>query len=82
MIRKQRPTKHDIAMLMDEVGKLYVANQKWKDEIISHFDVVAENMHHDLLGAHKDKIGVLSDRSDKHEKRIAKLEQHTELIAA
>jgi len=75
-------TKRDIAMLMDEIGKLYVANQKWKDEIMNHFDVVAENMHHDLLGAHKDKIGVLSDRSEKHEKRIAKLEQHTGLIAA
>ena len=27
-------TKQDIAMLMEEIGKLYDANQRWKDEII------------------------------------------------
>lgn len=27
-------TKQDIQMLMEEIGKLYDANQRWKDEII------------------------------------------------
>ena len=93
-------TKQDIAMLMDEMGKMHMsierihndtANWKdemkqdmrdWKKEIVHEFHVVAEDIRHDMLGAHKDKIGVLSDRSDRHEKRITKLEQHTGLIAA
>ena len=78
----KKDMKDFVQLIMNQIDALYEANQKWKDEIMNHFDVVAENMHHDLLGAHKDKIGVLSDRSEKHEKRIAKLEQHTGLIAA
>ena len=41
-------------------------------ETKSHFDVVAENLHYDLLGAHKDRI-------ESHEDRIVRLEQHTGL---
>jgi len=32
-------TKGDITQLMDSIGKLYDANENWKDEIIRHFDV-------------------------------------------
>ena len=89
---------------MEELGKLYIANQQWKEEIkgemgkwknemkqdmqswkqeiIHEFHVVAEDIRHDALGANRDKVGVLSDRSEKHEKRIVKLEHHTGLIAA
>jgi hypothetical protein len=50
-------TKQDIRLLMDEIGRLYAANERWKDEIIDqvderiaaseervtgHFEVVAE----------------------------------------
>jgi predicted nucleic acid-binding Zn-ribbon protein len=80
-------TKNDIAMLMDEIGKLYDANEKWKDEILEanekwkdelkkHFDVIAENIHHDMLK------GALNDKVEQHEDRIQNLEQHTGLIAA
>ena len=31
-------TKEDIAMLMDSIGKLYIANKEWKDEIIDTLD--------------------------------------------
>lgn len=80
-------TKKDIEMLMGEIGKLYDANERWKDDILvgvdgkilasekrtkEHFDVVAENLHYDFLGAHKDKI-------ENHEDRIVRLEQRAGL---
>ena len=46
-----------------------------EDQMKRHFDVVTENLHYDLLGAHKDKI-------QQHEDRIRRLEKHTKLIAA
>jgi|CXWL01.1.fsa_nt_gi hypothetical protein len=77
-------TKQDIALLMEEIGKLYDANQRWKDEIIqktgewkdeiiSEFKLVAEDMHHDLHG-------VTKDRFEGHEQRIVRLEKHTKLV--
>jgi hypothetical protein len=69
-------TKADINLLMDEMSKLYVANEQWKDEIVRHFDVVAENIHYDMVGAHKDKIGVIDDRSLQNRQRIEKIEAH------
>ena len=65
---------------MEEIGKLYRANEQWKDEIIEHterwkseikghFDVVAENIKQDVLhGALQDKVG-------QHEDRIIRLER-------
>ena len=35
-------TKEDIAMLMDSIGKLYIANKEWKDEIIDSLDARIE----------------------------------------
>jgi hypothetical protein len=61
-------TKQDIQMLMDSMGKLYEANERWKEEIIHEFKVVAEDIRHDALGANKDKI-------QNHENRITHVEQ-------
>ncbi len=79
-------TKADIGMVMTEIGKLYIANEQWKDEIITcvdnkaeetkrHFDVVAEDLKHDFWGIHNDKISVLNDRSSDHEERIITIEK-------
>lgn len=73
-------------MLMKEIGKLYDAQdgwkqeilrqqKRWKDDIIRHFDVTAENMRHDLLGANRDEIEAVKDR-------VTRLERHTGLVAA
>lgn len=67
-------TKQDIRLLMDEIGKLYQANEKWKEELKQHFDVVAENLIHDFRGALNDKI-------QNHENRIVLLEQQVRLAA-
>ena len=54
---KQAPaTKQDMAMLMDELGKLYDVNERWKDELKQHFDVVAENIHHDMLKGARSRL--------------------------
>ncbi|MBU0458352.1 hypothetical protein KKF03_02780, partial [Patescibacteria group bacterium] len=76
-------TKKDISMVMDSIGKLYIANEGWKNEILAkslewkdeilnkqkewkgetkeQFDIIAENIHHDVSGANKDEIEVLKD---------------------
>ena len=69
---------------MEEIGKLYDANERWKneiltanarwkEEILTHFDLVAETMRYDLLGAHKDRI-------ENHEDRIRRLERHAGFV--
>lgn len=85
-------TKADINALMDSIGKLYdaneawkdeilAANKGWKDEIIRHFDVVVEDIRHNLEGANRDEIEVLKDSKADHEKRISRLESHVGLVA-
>lgn len=77
-------TKKDIKMLMDQIGKLYdanegwkdeilEANEKWKDELKEHFDTIAENIHHDMLK------GALNDKVEQCKDRIVRLEQHVGL---
>ncbi len=46
----------------------------WKDEIIHEFHLVAENMRHDMLGMHNDKI-------QSHENRITRVEDSLGLEA-
>jgi uncharacterized membrane-anchored protein YhcB (DUF1043 family) len=53
-----------------------------KEETMRHFDVVAENLFHDLAGAHRDEIQVLKDRKDDHERRIRRLERAVGTVAA
>ena len=74
-------TKADIAALMDSIGKLYDANECWKDEIIRHFDVTVENIRHDLEGANKDDIELLKDAKNRRAERIQRLERHVGIVA-
>ena len=67
-------TKADIEALMDSIGKLYDANERWKDEIIQHFGIAVEHLRHELIGIHRDKISLLEDRAKSHEGRIFRLE--------
>jgi hypothetical protein len=84
-------TKSDIKLLMDELGKLYDATERWKDELADktqrwqllsvtetkqHFDLTVEQIRHDLLAANREQIELLRDRADGHENRITRLEQH------
>lgn len=83
--REQAPaTKADIKIIMDEIGRLYDANERWKNELKvemdrrasdsekrmkNHFDLAVENIRADLTGANKDRI-------EGHEHRIVQLEKH------
>ncbi|MEK7218184.1 MAG: hypothetical protein AAB728_01825 [Patescibacteria group bacterium] len=85
-------TKQDIALLMESIGKLYNAderwkdeiidaNERWKDEIIRHVDVTVENIRHELRSANREEIEVLKDRSKDHGARIQRLESAAGLSA-
>jgi hypothetical protein len=71
---KAPATKADIQLLMAEIGKLYDANERWKDELKGHFDLTVENIRTDLTGANKDRL-------EGHENRIARLEKHVGFVA-
>ena len=72
-------TKDDLCELEDRLMRKMAAN---KEEIMRHFDVVAERLFHDLAGAHRDEIEILKDRKDDHERRIRHLERAAGLLAA
>ena len=61
--------------MMDQLGRMYDTNERWKDEIIKetkhHFDVSVENFN----DAHRDRLG-------DHDMRITRLEQHTRIRTA
>lgn len=66
-------TKADIQQLRDEIGRS-------KEEIIRHFDVVAENLVKDFQDAFHDQTELLKDRQSDHERPIRRLERHLGLV--
>jgi hypothetical protein len=72
-------TKADVTMLMDSIGNLYVASERWKEELKEHFAVAVEHIRHELLAAKREKIELLDDRTKRHEKRIERLEIHARI---
>jgi hypothetical protein len=77
--KKESPpaTKADIELLMDSIGKLYDATERWKHEIICEttdkFDFAVETMRRDLPAAKSDQIEVLVDRVARLEELIGKV---------
>ncbi len=55
--------------------------ERWKDEILRHFDVVVENIRHDLAGANRDEIQSLKNGHADHQRRITTLERHAGIVA-
>jgi len=77
---------------MDSIGKHYDATERWKNEILEHmskwkeemhrhFDVVAEELRHDVLGAINDDKPSTDNRLANHDRRISRLERHAKLAA-
>ena len=60
---------------MESIGKLYDANERWKDELKEHFDLKVEVIRHDLLGVNRERI-------ENHEDRLIRLERHTGVTTA
>lgn len=67
-------TKDDIRLLMEQIGKLYDANARWKEEIIGQFDLTVESIRHELKAAHHDSVELLNDQTAGHASRIKQLE--------
>lgn len=55
--------------------------KKEGEETRRHFDVVAEDIRHDLAGANRDEISVLQDAKVDHGDRITKIETVVGLAA-
>ena len=75
-------TKEDIKGIMEyltrneeEIHNLKQQIRNDKEEIKHHFDVVAENIHHDLLR------GALNDKVEQYEDRIIRIEHHVGIAA-
>ncbi len=86
-------TKSDVKRLLvplesqvQDLQGAFLALQKYLDkkheETRRHFDVVAEDIRHDLLGANKDEIEGLKQSRTDHGQRIARLERHSFGVAA
>jgi hypothetical protein len=73
--RNSPATKADIQLIMTEIGRLYAANEQWKDELIEHFDLAAEDIKHNFESAFHDKL-------EQHDDRIKRLERHVKLLPA
>lgn len=72
----QQFVKHIEGLIGDMEGRIGRRIVEENKETRRHFDVVYENMRHDLLK------GALNDKVEQHEDRIQKLEEHTGLVAA
>jgi len=79
-------SKEDIRGLMEQMGIYYARTEEqlagmkeemaeWKEDVIHQFKVIAEDLRHDLIGTHKDKV-------EDHEDRLFRLERHTGLRTA
>lgn len=67
---------HERFTTMDEqFQRVFEHIDRKVEEIMRHFDVVAEQLRHDALGANRDDIEVVKDR-------VARLEQHAGLVAS
>jgi len=76
-------TKEDVKGIMEylvkneeKIHNLAKEMKESEKRMKRHFDVVAENIKHDLLH------GALHDKVEQHEDRIQTLEQHTSLVVA
>lgn len=50
------------------------AKQEFVAEVKQHFDVVVENIRHDLEGANRDELSLVRNTLGNHEKRLQHLE--------
>lgn len=68
-------TKQDVSLLMETMGNIYVEIKESEDRMVQQFHVIAEQIHHDAIGANRDEIEVVKDR-------VTALERHTGLVKA
>lgn len=90
--RAAAATKEGIVMIMGEIGKLYDASERWKNEILEankewkeerkrHVDFTVKHRRYDRQGAHRDDLEQIKDTGKKNDQRITRLEKHAGLAA-
>jgi len=67
-------TKADIRGLREEINTS-------KEEILHEFRLTVETIRHDLVGANRDEISQMKDKSQDHERRIVRLERSSGLAS-
>jgi len=81
----EQSTKTDVAAVRDELKEEIAELRRDIElstlEVKRHFDVVIEDLRHDLLGARSDEVEVLKDSRKDHERRIRRLERKAGLLA-
>ena len=59
--------------------------EQWTRELIEQtdhrFQVVAEELRHDLLGIHSDKVDLMNDKLKSHDRRLNRLEAQAGIAA-
>lgn len=69
-------TRQELLVSVDERFAMQRAHTESQlTDIRQHFDFVAEQLKHDVLGAFRDFISLERDRWENHERRIDRLEQ-------
>ncbi len=51
-----------------------------KKEMVHQFRLIAENLHHDYLGAFGDRTSQLQDKTTDHEVRIGRIEKRLQMV--
>lgn len=78
-------TKADISGLRNElkadIRELREEISTSKEEILHEFRLTVETIRHDLVGANRDEITQMKDKSQDHESRIRRLERSSSLAA-
>jgi prefoldin subunit 5 len=74
--------ERNIVQLSQDVESFEEEAAALHEETRRYFDVVAEKIFHDAIGARKDEIESLKDGKADHERRIRRLERSAGLIAA
>jgi hypothetical protein len=78
------------------MNQILTANERFRDEILEsvrrskteaveetkrHFDVVMEDIRHDLLGANRDEVISLRNSKVDHEQRLLRIERSVGFVA-
>lgn len=71
----QKEMNFEFGCIGKEFTKLRLEIKKEGEETRRHFDVVAEQLFHDLAGASRDEIEILKDARKDHSRRIRRLER-------
>ena len=84
----QKAFSENFAVLMEYFDAKMLEMKEYVDETVEkkvsekaeetkrHFDVVAEDMRHDMQGIYKDRTEQNDDKLKDHERRITRVERH------